>query len=71
MFFFTFNNINLWFVERKLVSNTYSTAKILSIIKKIKIIDKKEFATMALNKDNKTFMVYIKTLNVGLNIHFF
>ena len=30
--------------------------------RKVEIIDKKEFAKMALNADNKTFIVYIAAL---------
>lgn len=51
------SSINIWFAERELVWKIYSTAKELPIIQKVKIVNNKEFAIAAMNKDNKTFIV--------------
>lgn len=37
----------------------YIIIKIILIIKKVKLINKKEFITIILNKNHKIFMVYI------------
>lgn len=38
----------------------------MPIIKQIKLIDKKEFAKMALDKNIKAFMVYVTSLKLSL-----
>lgn len=52
-FFFTFNNINIKFKNNKLTEKTYSTKEILLINKQLKMINKKEFAQYAFNKNFK------------------
>ena len=37
-------------------------AKVIPIIRKVEIIDKREFAAVALNADNKIFVVHIASL---------
>ena len=54
--------MDIWFVERELVLRTYTVAETLLITRRVKIIDKKEFAVAALNVDDKTFMIHVRTL---------
>ena len=70
MLFFTFGNVNIRFVEKKLVWRTYSAVKTLSTTQKVEIIDKKEFTTAILNEDNEIFVVHMVALSiVDSNIH--
>ena len=62
--FLTLGNADMWFAERKLVWRTYSAAEALPITQRVKIIDKQEFATVALNKNNETFVVYMAALSI-------
>ena len=69
MLFLTFGNANIRFAERELVWRTYSPAKILPTTQRVEIIDKKEFATAELDKDDETFVVHIVALSVGSKVH--
>ena len=69
MCFLTLGNANIRFAERELIWRTYSAVEALSIIRRVEIINKKEFATTALNKDNKTFVVHMAAFSIGSNVH--
>ena len=60
--FLTLSKADVRFVERGLVWRTYTAAEALSTTKRVKIIDKREFAVAALNADNETFVVHIAAL---------
>lgn len=62
IFFFTFSNTDIWFVVKKLVSRSYITIKVFFITKTVEFINRKEFVTVALDKGNKTFVIYMATL---------
>ena len=66
MFFLIFNNANIQFVKKKLILRFYTNAKALSNIKQIEIINKKEFAKRALNKNIKDFEIYITFFSLSL-----
>lgn len=55
-------------MEKKLECKNYTTYKALSIIKKIELINKREFASMTLDINIETFMIYIATLSTILVI---
>ena len=38
-------------------------------MQRVEIIDKKEYATAALNENEKIFVVYMAAFSVGSNIH--
>ena len=72
MLFSTFSNPELRFAKRKLVLRTYSDVKALPITQRVEIIDKKEFATATLNKDDETFVVHMIALTIeDSNVHLF
>lgn len=50
--FVTLANINIWFTERKLFWKSYLAVKALPMPK---LINKNEFATVLLNKNEQTF----------------
>ena len=62
MFFLTLSKANIRFAERELVWRTYTAAETLSTTRRVEIINKKEFAVVALNTDNETFVVHIAAL---------
>lgn len=62
MFFLTFSDAGVQFVEKELRQSNYTTIKVLPITMKVKLIDKKEFASVVLNKNVKMFMVHVATL---------
>ena len=57
--FLTLSNANVRFAERELTWRSYTAAKALPTTRRVELIDKKEFATAALNKDDETFIVHI------------
>ncbi len=67
--FLSFNNANVKFAElEKLTWRSYIVAEALSITSQVKLIDKREFAKVALDENSKTFVVYIAILEV-MTIH--
>lgn len=65
MFFLLLSNADVNFVNlEKLIWRSYNIAEVLSITSKIELIDKKEFAKKALNKNSETFIIYISTLKI-------
>ena len=67
MLFLFLNNANVKFAELKKVSwRTYTAAKTLPTISWVELIDKREFAKMALDKNFKIFVVHIATLEISI-----
>lgn len=64
MLFFSLSNINIQFNTRKFIQSLYIAAKTLNITQQIELINIKEFAKTALNKNSKTFVVYIAALKI-------
>lgn len=64
--FLTFKSINVLFAERKLTWKCSTTAKAVSFIKWIKLINKKKFVKIILDEDFKTFIIYIVALEILL-----
>lgn len=71
MLFLFLTNANFQFSAGKLTWKPYNFAAVLPITSQMKLIDKKEFAKIALDKNLKTFVVYISALEVteGPAIH--
>lgn len=65
MFFLTLSNVDVQFVEKKIIWRGYTITKALSTINKVELIDKKKFAATALDKNAKTFVVHIVTLSIA------
>ena len=62
MLFLTLNKANIRFVERELVWRTYSAVETLLMTMRVKIINKREFAVVVLNVDDKIFVVHVAAL---------
>ena len=63
MSFFTFSSINIDFWRQKLWWRTYIIYKVFLTINHIKLVEKKEFAALALNSEYEIFIVYVVLLN--------
>lgn len=61
---FDFNNTNIWFIVENFIWKFYTIVETLLIIKQVVEIDKYEFVKDALNKNFKTFIVYIFALEI-------
>ena len=69
MLFLTLSNANIRFVEKELIWRFYTTAKALPTTKRVELINKKEFAKVALDRNSETFVIYIVSLNLVPGIH--
>ena len=58
VFFLKLKNINILFIEEKLIQKFYITNKTLFIIHQIQIIYIKKFLFIILNVNNKIFIIY-------------
>lgn len=61
--FLTLSNANVQFGENKLEWRSYTTAQPLPTTKRVELIERREFATAALDKNVETFVVHIATLS--------
>lgn len=68
MLFLTLSNAKINFLEWELNWNLYTTIEALLTIKQVELVRKKQFANIALDPDNKIFIVYIDSLT-STNIH--
>ena len=61
--FLILRNVDVLFSERELIWRFYLAAEALSTTKRMKIIDKKEFAKAALDENVEAFVVYMISFN--------
>ena len=65
MLFLAFSNADVEFIElRKLTWGFYIAAEALPTTSRVEVINKREFARIALNRNSETFVVHITTLEV-------
>lgn len=62
MLFLTFSNKNIQFKAGSLTWRSYTIFEALHIARQVKLIDKYEFAKVVLDKNFKTFVIYIAIL---------
>lgn len=70
--FVNLNNADIQFVEKELTLRSYTSTNALSTTKQIELIDKKDFAKVALNEDFKTFVIHVvamEALLIGMTIY--
>ncbi len=65
IFFLTISNTNIDFLARDLQQRSYITRDILSITRKVGLIEKKEFIVANLDSKPETLVVHIATLSVA------
>lgn len=69
MLFLFLNNANIRFGNEKLTLTSYTIVKILPTTSWIKLINKRKFTKIVLDKNSETFVIYIPTLE-AMQIHF-
>ena len=67
--FLTLSNTDVPFIEKKITWRSNTTVEALPTTKRVELIDKKEFAKAAFDKNSETFVIYVVSLNLALRIH--
>lgn len=62
MSFLALSNTNFYFAAEKLTWRSYTVVKTLFNTSRVELIDKKEFAKVALDENLETFVVYMAVL---------
>ena len=68
MYFLTLSNADIQFSEKELTWRSYIAKKALPTTQRVELINKKEFAKVALNENIEAFMVHVSFLNLGLKM---
>lgn len=69
MFFLALTNGNFQFGAKKLTWRFYTIAKALFTTSWVKLIDNREFAKVVLDKNFKTFVVYVAAPEAEISIY--
>lgn len=69
MLFISFNNRNIKFSKKKLISKIYNINKALLNTKRVQLIDCKAIVSTSLNPANKVFVIYIVYLKAIMSIY--
>lgn len=67
--FLIFSNVDVGFLDKKLIWKIYSVAETLLITKRVQIINWKKFAKAVLDLNKKVFIIYIATITSKITIH--
>lgn len=68
MLFLAFSNSNVSFALKKLTWRSYATLKALSITRRIKVINQKEFAIATLDPNKEVFVVHVVSLSLRFKV---
>ena len=66
--FLALSNADVSFAQKKFTWRSYTNSETLSTTRQVKVIGQKEFATAALDPDEKDIVVYIVSLSLGSKI---
>ena len=66
MLFLTLSNTDIQFAKKKLIWRSYTVAEALPTTKRVKIINKKEFAKAALDENVEAFIVHVTFFSLSL-----
>ena len=67
--FFTLKNVDINFIGRHIYCKTYTIAEVFLTTRQVKLIEKNEFTVIALNLENKAFVIYVAFINQDLDVH--
>ena len=69
--FLTLSNADIQFAEKELTWRFYTAKKALPTTRRVELIDKKEFAKVALDENIEAFVVHVSSLSLGskMTIH--
>lgn len=65
MHFLTLFDADIWFAERKFIWRSYMTPEALPTTRRVELIDKREFITIALDENSKTFVMHVAALGAS------
>lgn len=60
--FLTLSNADIRFAERELVWRSYTAEKALPTTRRVELIDRREFAAVALDENEETFVLHVAAL---------
>ncbi len=63
--FLVLNNVDFQFGDEELTWRSYTATKALPTTSRVELIDKKEFAKVALDENSETFVVHVSALDVA------
>ncbi len=64
MLFLALSNADFQFGVEKLIWRSYTIAEALPTTSQVKLIDKREFANVALDKNSETFIMHVTALEI-------
>ncbi len=64
--FLTMSNINIDFQARNLQWRSYTTGDVLPTTRQVELIEKKEFALTALDREHEVFVVHVAAISINL-----
>ena len=64
--FLALSNADIQFAEKELMWRSYTAAESVPTTKRVKLIDKKEFAKAALDEESENFVVHVAALEAPL-----
>ena len=67
--FLFLSNADVQFAEKELTWRTYTTEEALPTIRRVEIIDRKEFAKAALDENVEAFVVHVSSLGLRMTIY--
>lgn len=62
--FLTLRNMHIEFAKKKLVLRTYTIAEALATTRRVKLINKKDFAKTIFDKDVGAFLIHVNSLTI-------
>lgn len=66
IFFFTFSKANIHFADKEITGRPYTAAEAPFTIKRLELIDKKEFVKVVLDENIEVFMMHVTSLSLSL-----
>lgn len=69
MLFLALSNADFQFGAENFTWRIYTIAEALPTINRVELIDKKEFAKVALDKSSESFVIYVEALKAKMSIY--
>lgn len=66
--FFTLPDAHILFAKKELTWRCYTIVKALLTIRRVELINRKKFATAALDNNSETFVIHVAILEISLEI---
>ncbi len=69
MFFLTISNVDVDFQAQDLKWRSYTVEDIFSTTRRVRLIKKKEFATVTLDSKHEAFIIHVAVIHINSNIY--